>query len=87
MKPTLTLNIRGFEFALQELDLCNGWFYEETVRDEGKEAKNGSGFSTVRANSKPFAQNRSRKKVTLKEIMGAIFSGNQIVTDSEHHGG
>jgi hypothetical protein len=53
-----------------ELDLCNGLFSEETARDEGKGAKNGSGFSTVRANSKPSAQKCSRKNVTLGENSG-----------------
>jgi hypothetical protein len=38
---------------------------EETAHNEGKGAKNGSGFSTVRSDSTPFAQNRSRKNVTL----------------------
>jgi hypothetical protein len=38
---------------------------EETAREKGKGAKNGSGFSTVRFDSTPFAQNRSRKNVTL----------------------
>jgi hypothetical protein len=48
-----------------ELDLCNGLFSEETARVEGKGAKNGSGFSAVRSDSTPFAQNFSRTNVTL----------------------
>jgi hypothetical protein len=49
----------------RELDLYIRSISEETVRVEGKGAKNGSGFSTVWSDSTPFAQNRSRKNVTL----------------------
>jgi hypothetical protein len=48
-----------------ELDLQIHSISEEIVRHEGKGAKNVSGFSTVRSDSTPFAQKRSRKNVTL----------------------
>ena len=48
-----------------ELYLRNDPISGETSHDEGKRAHFGSGFSRVWSNSKPFAQNRSRKNVSL----------------------
>jgi hypothetical protein len=56
------------------LDLCSNSLSEETANIEGKGAKNGSGFSTVCPNSKPFSQHASCKNVTLGEITGAILN-------------